>query len=244
MQYRNTGIYGNFISYIVNEYAPQNPHIEEIFGELVCNHVYSQKLAANFGSFETAIEVALMPAEAYTAEKNAEGRVATIDVFRCYVPKPHLIYFPRVYDEILHRIYARLDDQRDMVLSDGVLPDTAVTKAEMTIFDFARVGRIAVPELGSDFAARLSELEDQARSKNVIVLQVWLNLTESCVGHAVDILRDRGYFFGGALPRWFDGDGLLMQKLECPPDFEKIMLLNDFSKELLKFIREDWKRCA
>lgn len=239
MQYRNAGVYGAFLPYILNEYGPQNPHIEEIFGELVCNHVFSQKLAANFGSVETAIEVALMPAEAYTAEKSAAGRVATLDAFCCYVPKPHRIHVPRVYEEILHRIYARLDDKRDMVLSGATLPDTAVTKADMTIFDFARVARMAVPQLGSDFAARISELEEQARSKNVIVFQVWLNLTEPWVDHAVDILRDKGYFFGGALPRWFDGDGLLMQKLECPPDFDNIILLSEFSKELLQFIQED-----
>lgn len=244
MRYRNTGIYRNFISYIINEYAPQNPHIEEIFGELVCNHVFTQKLGANFGSIETAIEVAVMPAEAYTAEKSATGRVATLNAFRCYVPKPHRIYVPSVYDKILHRIYAGLDDQRDMVLSDAAEPDTSVTKADITIFDFARVGRIAFPQLGSDFATRLSGLEEQARSKDVIVFQVWLNLAEPSVGQAVDVLRERGYFFGGALPRWFDSDGFLMQKLECQPDFESIVLLSDFSKELLNFIREDWERNA
>jgi len=60
------------------------------------------------------------------------------------------------------------------------------------------------------------------------------------IGQAVDILRDAGYFFGGALPRWFDGDGLLMQKLDCPPYFEGLILESDFAKELLEIIKEDW----
>lgn len=244
MQYRNAGVYGALISCVLNDYGPKNPHIEEIFGELVCNHVYTQKLAVNFGYVETAIEAALMPAGAYAAEKSAAGRVATLNVFRCYVPKPHRIYMPHVYDDILRRIYARLDDQRDLVLSAAAMPDTTLTKADLTVFDFARVGRMSFPELGGDFVSRLRELEDQARSKNAIVFQAWLNLNKPWVGQAVEILRDRGYFFGGALPRWFDTDGLLMQKLECPPDFEDIVLYSDFAKELLCFIRKDRESCS
>ena len=41
------------------------------------------------------------------------------------------------------------------------------------------------------------------------------------------------------LPRWFDGDGLLMQKIRCEPDFDKIMLLSAFAKDLLADIRAD-----
>ncbi len=51
-----------------------------------------------------------------------------------------------------------------------------------------------------------------------------------------------GYFFGGALPRWFDGDGLLMQKLECPPDFESIVLETDAARRILSFIQTDRNR--
>ena len=76
----------------------------------------------------------------------------------------------------------------------------------------------------------------------MVVSQASLNMNDACVGEAVDILRERGYFFGGPLPRWFDTDGLLMQKLDCPPDFEGIVLGSDFAKELLAFIREDRER--
>jgi hypothetical protein len=48
----------------------------------------------------------------------------------------------------------------------------------------------------------------------------------------------------GAQPRWFDTDGFLMQKLLCPPDFDGIQLLTDFSRQLLEFIREDWQRAG
>ena len=241
-EYRNTGANTRMLGYLYEEFVPRKENIEEVFGEAVCNHPYMQKAVATFRYVETAIEVALMPAEAYTKEKSAAGRVATLTAFRCYLPKPHRIFLPAVYDETLRRIYGRLDDTRDLGISGDRIPAGAATRAQMEIFDFARVARIAVHEIGADFRDTLSELEARGREKNAVVFQVWVNLTTPWVGEAVELLRGKGYFFGGALPRWFDGDGLLMQKLICPPDFEGIVLESDFSKELLKVIQEDWRR--
>jgi hypothetical protein len=241
-EYRNSGANKGLLGFMYNEFVPRNPHIEELFGEAVCNHPYMQKAIETFNFVETAIEVALMPAEAYTQEKSAQGRVATLNAFRCYKPKPHRIFLPLAYERELRGIYDRLDDTRDMVVSEGEIPGATPTRADLTVFDFSRVARIAVPETGDDFRGRLSDLEGEALTKNTVVFQVWLNLTDPRVGAAVDILRERGYFFGGPLPRWFDGDGLLMQKLLCPPDFEGIVLVSDFAKQLLDFIKEDWRR--
>jgi hypothetical protein len=168
--------------------------------------------------------------------------VATLAAFRCCKPKHHRIFLPPVYEVALRHTYGRLDDARDIVVSDAGLPAGKATRADVSMFDFAGVTRIAVPEAGADFSSRISGIEDQARAKNVVVFQVWLNLTEPWVGQAVDILRDRDYFFGGALPRWFDGDGFLMQKLLCPPDFDSIVLYSAEAKQLLNIIRKDWEK--
>ncbi|MHB8907795.1 MAG: hypothetical protein ACYDAA_02815 [Syntrophales bacterium] len=241
-EYRNSGANKCMLRYLYEEFVPRKENIQEVFGEAVCNHPYMQKAIATFHYVETAIEVALMPAEAYTKEKSAAGRVATLTAFRCYLPKPHGIFLPAAYDETLRRIYGRLDDTRDLGISVDRIPAAAATRAEMEIFDFARVARIAVHEIGADFPDSLAGLEARGREKNAVVFQAWVNLTTPWVGKAVELLRDRGYFFGGALPRWFDGDGLLMQKLICPPDFEGIVLESDFAKELLNVIQEDWRR--
>ncbi|MBA4397403.1 MAG: hypothetical protein C0394_08475 [Syntrophus sp. (in: bacteria)] len=243
-EYRNLGVNSHLGAFLLDNFITRNPHIEEVFGEPVCNHPVLQKAVIPLKFIETAIEVALMPAEAYSREKSAAGRVATLTAFRCYKPKPHRIFLPPAYEQELRGIYARLDDARDVVVSEGEIPGARPTKADLTVFDFARVARIAVPETGGDFSNRLAVLEGEALLKNTVVFQVWLNLTEPWAGAAVDILRDRGYFFGGALPRWFDGDGFLMQKLLCPPDFESIVLVSDFAKQLLEFIKQDWRRAA
>lgn len=74
------------------------------------------------------------------------------------------------------------------------------------------------------------------------VSQVWLPLASTSVGWAVERLRSRGYFLGGILPRWFDTDGLLMQRLYHTPDWDTIQILLDRSREIVRMVREDWQR--
>jgi hypothetical protein len=73
---------------------------------------------------------------------------------------------------------------------------------------------------------------------------VWLKLTSPWVGEAVKILRAKGYFLGGALPQWFEDDGLLMQKVLFTPDFESIQLYTDRAKRIRDLIKSDWQRTS
>jgi hypothetical protein len=243
-EYRESSAFKEMLSYIINDFVPKNPHIEETWGEAVCNHIISQKMMFSFEHIDTVIEVALMPAETYCEEKSSAGRVATVDGFRCFAPKRHSIFLPPVYETIIRSIYGRLDDSRDIFVAEGRLPMGKETIAESLVFDSAQVARLFVWEAGSDFIYRINEFEAKARNQKVAVFQVFVNLSESWIGEAVDILRNRGYFFGGILPRWFDSDGLMMQKVDCSPNFEGIDLLHESSKDLLSFIQDDWMKLA
>jgi hypothetical protein len=241
-EYRNTGAFTRMAAYLFDEFVPRKDNIAETFGEAVCNHVFTQKSAVSFGHVFTAMEIALMPAAAYAREKSAAGRVSTLVGFRCFRSKPHRIHFPASYDPELRWIYSRLDDSRDIVLSEALAPAGQVSRINVELFDFAQVARFTVHEIGGDFSDAFKSAELRAASAKAVVLQAWLNLASPWVGSAVHVLRERGYFFGGALPRWFDSDGILMQKLLCPPDFDGIVLDAAESKQLLKIIRRDWER--
>lgn len=241
-EYRNQGITRQLLGFIANEWAPRQEQIEEIFGEPVCNHTHMQKLASRFHFVETALELALMPAEAYDRERSARGRVASLLAFKSYTPKPHVVHLPGAYEHQLRLIYSRLNYPREFAQADKDLPDTVRSKADMTIFDFARVARIAMHTTGSDLPAYIAGLEDEARAKNTLVLQMWIKLSDPWVGAAVEVLRKSDYCFGGVLPRWFDHDGLFMQKVLCDPHFEGIHLHSDGGREIGEMVLEDWKR--
>jgi hypothetical protein len=240
--YRNLGITKQLLRFIFDQWGPTRENIDEMFGEPVCNHPHMQRLIGTLGFMETALEVALMPAEAYDKERSASGRVAALLAFRCYRPKPHPVFLPEAYEDQLRLIYSRLNYAREISRADRELPSSVVSKANMTVFPFARVARIAMLEAGSDFLDYLTNLESRAVTDNALVLQVWLNLRDPWVGAAVEIMRKKNYFLGGILPRWFDHDGMFLQKVLCEPDFPAIQLHSDWARTIGDMVQEDWQR--
>ncbi|HEX9078945.1 MAG TPA: aromatic amino acid ammonia-lyase, partial [Desulfuromonadaceae bacterium] len=92
---------------------------------------------------------------------------------------------------------------------------------------------------GGDGAICLKRFEQDALARRCEVLQVFVNLGEAWNGAVIELLRKSGYFLGGLLPRWFDSDGLLMQKvLEMPP-LDSIMLYSERAHRILRFIRRE-----
>lgn len=215
--------------------------IETIFGEPVCNHPFAQKATASVGWITQAIEVDLMPASAYVKEKSASGRVASLLDFKTLRPKPHAVYLPAVYEEGIRFLYSGLDDDRNFSLSQDELPSQIKTEIKTQVFDFAQVARLAVHEAGTDFKSAFDEQEKKICERGIIVNQVWLKLSWPWISRVVDSLRERGYFLGGILPRWFDVDGMLMQKIIGKPNWEEIQLYTDRAKKLLEIIKEDWE---
>ncbi len=237
--YRNYKLSTRLMDYLYNEWVPNASHVEEVFGEAVCNHIYMQRIVERMQSVETAIEIDLMPQDAFVKEESAHGRVASLLCFRCYKPKPHAIYFPEKYTSELHYIYSGIQDSRTILNGIGKLDGK--TASFVQTFAFAQVARISILHAGTDLYQHIVDLENQLKAEGIIVFQVWLNMEKNTIDASVNVLRDCGYFFGGPLPRWFDGDGFLMQKIQDNPNFDEIVLYSDRSKEILSIIRNDWK---
>lgn len=243
-QYRGgKGLFTGLIEHGLKRAAPAFD-VSGVYGEAVCNHVFSQKATHGFGMVTCAIEVDLMPAEAYAKEQSAAGRVASIFDFITLRPRRHSVHVPSRYAEAFRFLYRDLDDQRDLEVSEAPLPAAAISEVTARVFDFAQVARIAVHRAGGDVLFRLEEQESDAVQQGVRVLQIWLNLAEPWVGAVADGLRARGYFLGGLLPRWFDSDGMLLQKVLHRPHWEDIHLHFDRAKRIRDLAFADWKETA
>ncbi|ABK17697.1 GNAT family N-acetyltransferase [Syntrophobacter fumaroxidans] len=240
-EHRNAGINRLLLAFAYERLAPEL-ELEETWGEAVCNHIYMQRTIATFNHVETALEVALMPAEAYEKERSAAGRVASVAVFRAYRPRPHVVRVPEAYAEALRFLYAGLDDARTLSPGEADIPPDSVSRAEVGMLPFAGVARMAVARVGGDFESRLDALEKDVLPQGFKVIQVSLGLGRPWIDRAVSALRGRGYFLGGVLPRWFDEDALLMQKIIGDPCWEGIRLFSERAAKILELVREDWRR--
>lgn len=239
-EWRSMGVSAAIVPHMLEKVIPKLG-IHTIFGEPVTIHVQMQKRGLEYGFESTALEVGLMPGEAYSGEGVTAERVSTLLFFLCYRNIPQAVYLPAPYDEALRFMYGNLSSGRSFHEAGEPIPRRTVSESNMDVFDFAKVARIAFLETGSDFAEHMSELESEAEEKGAIVIQVWLKLTSPWVGEVVKILREKGFFLGGVLPQWFDDDGLLMQKLLFLPDFESIQLYSDRASRIRDLVRSDWE---
>lgn len=221
--------------------ASRLPAVDALFCEAVCNHTHVQRAAMMFKHIETAIEIDLMPGEAYEREQSATGRVSTVDMFRTFVQKPHVVYVPEVYEKYFRFVYNGFDDGRTLIASTKDIPSSGLTEMATRIFDFAQLARITVHEISTDFEVQFDTAEKDAINKHCTVIQVMLKSSLPPIGEIINILRKRGFFLGGILPRWFGDDGFLMQKTIGRPNWEEISLYSDRSAQILHFIKDDWE---
>lgn len=216
--------------------------IETVFADPLCTHVYSQKLCHGLGFITHAMEVDMMPARLYDQEAGQQARISTIMDFLTLAPRSHTVHLPAVYESQLRLLYQGLDDARDLRVSAQSAPGGQASRIVRQVFEFAGLARLAVWEVGADFAAVL-EAEEQAMAlQGARVIQLWLPLGCPWVGQAVDLARRRGYFLGGLLPRWFGEDGLLMLGMEHRPHWESVRLEFQRAKELFALVQEDWRQ--
>ncbi len=104
------------------------------------------------------------------------------------------------------------------------------------------MARLAVPHAGNDFATVFVSEEKKVISKGAKIIQAWINMGQPWSEAVVDILRDRGYFTGGVLPRWFDTDGLLMMKILHRPHWDDMQIYFDRAGTIAALIKQDWER--
>lgn len=214
--------------------------LEVVWAEPVCSHVYSQKLCHGQDFVTMTLEVGLMPAAAYAKETKLRWRVSNLIDFVTLVPYDRAVHLPEPYAEQLVELYAGFKDQRHFLPADRPLPAGVATRLDNRIIDFAQVARMSLHQPGADLAAVLDQAEAEAAARGVVTTQVWLNLGQACVGAAVEELRGRGYFLGGPLPGWFGHDGLLLQRLSEPVQWDTINLEYDRAKRLLALVRADY----
>jgi hypothetical protein len=234
------GIFTQMVAYGI-EMGKQNPLVDLIYGEPVCNHPFSQKLGISLKFESRAMEVNLMPAAAYAKEKSAGGRVSTLLNFFSLKPRPCTVYVPGVYKQQFDFCYKGFEEPRTFEAALGEA-EAALSRLDIQTFEFAGVARIAVPDVGRDFESRMASEEARLVRKGIRVIQVWLNTGLPQVGGAAKVLRFMGYFFGGVLPRWFDTDGLLVQKVLDQPDWAGTVLVGERNETLVGLVRGEWER--
>jgi len=209
------------------------PEVQAVFGEAVCDTIITQHASSLFGFSETAIELGLMP------EKVAgEGRGSCLVMIKNSTDQRRLLHHTACCGSHVEGIVAGAGLDRELVLIDGAARDPEPTRIETQLFAAAGVMRGNVFSLGEDGEAELSKVEERAWAEGCRVCQLFLDASRPGAAAAVPFLRRSGYSFGGLMPRWFDNDALLLQKLLDPPREDRIQLYSENARTILAMALE------
>ena len=235
-----------FAAYKMNEYlggellsrvAPAG-----IFGEAVCHHVITQKSSVLINMKDVALELDLMPGATYAKEHGTGSRVSCLIQFKLCSGGAQKVYIPACYREQVNFILHDLGLDRSLCEASEPFPHSSKSVIRRKFFAHAGVGRFNVVSSGADFGRKVTELERIGAERGAVILQFFVSMGEPWSCEAVSVLRNRGYFFGGYLPQWFDTDGILMQKGDSNPDPTSILLYTDKAREILRLVLEDRER--
>lgn len=240
--FTRTDVASRLVRYCLDLIARNTADCDGFFEESICSHYFTQVKAAKIGMVDCALELDQLDGKSLKDNKSNKANAARISCILSFqeMTDPHEPeYIPIRYNEILQQI-ARSLRPRTLITSTAVLPAYAITKLEEKYYASAGTWKVAVPTVGSDWAAAVDDILNKARQRQVISLQIAINMACPQIGAAVEILRKQGFFFGGIAPRWFGTDGLLMQKLfGSKTEYEKIKLYTQTAKGLLSFIKSD-----
>ncbi len=237
---------GTFAAFQISAYQieklPAEIPLDGIFGEAVCNHTMTQKSSLHFGFSETALELDLLPRAGDQEASHPDGRVSCLVVFHNYRDTHRRVFIPPTYAGEIAFLLG--DAGLDREVEPDIIPPPTPAPSEVAVawFNAASVGRFTVAVAGADFAARIRQVEIAADEQKIAVRQCFLCLGAPGVASAVEVLREHRYFLGGYVPRWFDTDGLLLQKLTHHPNFDGINLHSEKARRILEYVRADWQR--
>lgn len=198
-------------------------------------HAATQRIGAGFG-IDTGLLLANVPADLRFQQMGVAGdaRSASLIRYLPLAPAPErTLYAPAPYRERLAALCQRIPLARRLAPAG----DEAATGASdvATRVDARRgILRVDVLRVGADLAERIEALRCDPTP---VACQVDLPLGDPGAAAACRGLRSRGFFWGGLLPEYRDGDVLRLQRLAAPPDPEGApVLASDEGRELLDFV--------
>lgn len=204
-----------------------------LFAEAVCNHTTTQRTVHREGFVDTALEIDLMPAAAYTQEASAVGRVSTLLSFLAIHEAGAQVYLPGVYAAELRELYEALGVERTLLEAPAVEAPSSSGQVGRWRNEAADLLRLTVTSLGVEYESWLAEA--------ATIVQVSLPLDTPQVGWAVERARATGFVLAGLLPRWGGVDHLLLQRFSGPTEWDRIALESERAKSMLALVREEAK---
>lgn len=210
-----------------------------VLAELGCHWKVGQNLVHQLSFQEVALAVNMGPAETFAPERRSNERFSAVLSYFDLRDRSQKVHLPPRWKELLIFCYGDLCLRRELV--DQGPPLHGNCRLQSHFLKAPAVARLDFLELGADFAQLLGQAQNDYQQQGARLVQLHLNLEDPLSLAAAEVAHQLGYRCCGLLPRWFDGDGLLLQRNLQPPDLSHDQLSSQRAQELSRRVEFLWK---
>jgi Acetyltransferase (GNAT) family len=200
-------------------------------------HEIMQRASVRGGGVETGVMLDYIPAETeYRGIDQGIGRLAATVVYQPFTPAPaRELWLPHDYLDLASELYAAAHLVRTLQSANDRVEAPPITRARSSFSTRRGLLNVIVTAAGAD----LDSVIEAALSPDAIqITHVDLCMDDPGIGHAVVLLRQRGFFFCALLPEFAHTDVLRLQRLTHPaPTSFAPRLANQGARRLLDWMR-------
>ncbi len=222
-----------------------------LYSESVTIHPYTQKGNITLGAKEIGCLIAFI-GEHITFKKINEDGLSQRQAVMLYYLKigqepERTVFVPQIYCDFITDIYNQLGLKRSVITqSDGLPFEEPGVSVLTTSFkpDF-NIATIVVEQYGTDIVPRIRTTVKEFCIKKIDSIYLELPL---CYQQTIDYVNDfrkMGFFMGGVIPEFRNGDVLKLQYLNnLYIDPSKIMVASERGGKVLSFILDDREKAG
>jgi hypothetical protein len=212
-----------------------------LYGNVVTNHVYSQRVVERFGEFPCAFSLGWSPRSFHNMEQSLSQRMSEIVYFKhLQQPTRASIFIPARHAAWCGRIYAQFQLE-----VEGLSGTPAAGGGEISVEhrpDLARAV-LRVHSVGADSVEAIRSHQRRLLAAGTEAIFLELPLAQAGTPALCEAAERLGFYFSGIGPRFArDGDALRMQQVTVALDVAQIQVENPLARELLAYVAAERAR--
>ena len=237
--YRSGGVGRQLSEWLLDWAARQGWH--GVNANAVTSHPFSQHICVRLGFRPCGLLLGLAPASMsfHGIADHLRQRESCVLLYHALQsPSARTLYPPLRYQPLLTRIYGWLD--RPVSFAPGQPPAAATSRWEITAKGHFGAAILTVRQLGQDAAHIVAGQLLELRRQGMECVLLYLNLNDPALPHFAADWERLGFHFAGMLPGGEEGDWLILNHLlQQAFDYERLVLADDWSRELLAAIEAE-----
>lgn len=218
-----------------------------LYSESVTIHPYTQKGNITLGAKEIGTLIAFTGEHISFKKINDEGLSQRQAVMLYYLKineEPYReVYLPEIYKNIMTSIYTNLGLRRGLNSFSNyknIAEISGVSVSETVFKPDLNSAIISIEKYGDDIVPLVQNSVKELCMKKVDTIYLELPLSDPITMFIVQKFHEMGFFFGGLIPEFRNGDVLKLQYLNnIYIDPEKICVASDNGRDILSFILAD-----